>query len=430
LHRFRKTFDDGYRHALIFEQNWFVRLCEEAGVAAEVACNQVPESLWAESYEYAVRGARRQRRRQFRYLVWHCLNRYARVVFGFDDEQTEFWRGVLRHVYPKDVYVAVSAQSGAYDDRKDRELLLFESLWSRAETCPWADSLALPGSKRGGDRTAAVRDELLWRQVLSNVLGRYLRLTDSLLDLYCADNQAPETGLMLDGFMRWLCSHDIDAVRLRGVWHDWVRQYKLIFSSAIGEAQGETLEVRASQESFDFLNSLDPVVGITGGSRGHKRPIQQFNTPGMPWVMVGTDAIREGVNLHLYCDRVMHYGLAWTPGDLEQRVGRVDRYFSKIERRLKTSIDPMPTLEMLYPHLRDTLERRQIDVVMERKRQSDAVTEDGFAESNGGRTDDAVSLDAPLPRTQPVTQAVMQPVTQTMPEHYFGTARHLGNDSL
>jgi hypothetical protein len=142
----------------------------------------------------------------------------------------------------------------------------------------------------------------------------------------------------------------------------------------------------------------------------------------MPWVMVGTDAIREGVNLHLYCDRVMHYGLAWTPGDLEQRVGRVDRYFSKIERRLKTSIDPMPTLETLYPHLRDTLERRQIDVVMERKRQSDAVTGDHFADNNVGDRDDAISLDEPLPNTAPPRRP--------LPEHYFGTARHLGDDSI
>ncbi|MFT4510816.1 DEAD/DEAH box helicase [Caballeronia sp. 15711] len=422
LYRFRKTFDDGYRHALIFEQNWFVRLCEEADVTPEAACNRVPESLWAESYEYAVRGARRQRRRQFRYLVWHCLNRYPREVFGFGDEQTKFWRDVLRHVYPKDVYVRVPVQSSAYGDRDDRELLLFESLWSKAEACPWADILALPGWKRGVVRSDALRDQLLWRQVLTNVLGRYLRLTDSLLDLYCADYQAPETRPMLDGFMHWLCSNDIDAVRLRGVWHDWVRQYALIFSSAIGETQDDTLEARASQETFDFLVSLDPIVGIVGGSRGHKRPIQQFNTPGMPWVMVGTDAIREGVNLHLYCDRVMHYGLAWTPGDLEQRVGRVDRYFSKIERRLKTSIEPMPTLEVLYPHLRDTLERRQIDIVMEKKRQSDAVTGDRFVDDNGGDAHDSVSLESPLPRTLPVREP--------LPEHYFGTARHLGNDPL
>ncbi|CAG9234910.1 DEAD/DEAH box helicase [Burkholderia vietnamiensis] len=420
LHRFRKTFDDGYRHALIFEQNWFVRLCEEAGVAQEAACDRIPEPLWAESYAYAVRGARRQRRRQFRYLVWHCLNRHAREVFRFDDEQADYWRGVLRHVYPEDVYKQV--QPDALDGREDRELMLFESLWARAESCRWAESLALPAWKRGAERNNAMREELLWRQVLSNVLGRYLRLTDALLDLYCADHHASETTSMLDKFMGWLCSDDIDAFRLRGIWHDWVRQYTLIFSSAIGETQDETLEARASQESFEFLGSLDPVVGITGGSRGHKRPIQQFNTPGMPWIMVGTDAIREGVNLHLYCDRVMHYGLAWTPGDLEQRVGRVDRYFSKIERRLKTSTEPMPTLEMLYPHLRDTLERRQIDVVMEKKRQSDAVTGDNFSDNNVADGDDAISLDVPLPK--------VLPLRQSLPEHYFGTARHLGDDSI
>lgn len=70
-------------------------------------------------------------------------------------------------------------------------------------------------------------------------------------------------------------------------------------------------------------------MGITGNSQGHKRPIQQFNTPGLPYVMIGTDTIREVVNLHLFCDRAMYYGVAWKPGDLEQRIGRVNRYFSR-----------------------------------------------------------------------------------------------------
>jgi hypothetical protein len=300
--------------------------------------------------------------------------------------------------------------------------MLFESIWAKAESCRWAHNLALPAWERGAERNEGTREKLLWRQVLSNVLGRYLRLTDTLLDLYCADHLASDDAGMLERLMDWLCSEDIDAVRLRGIWHDWVHQYKLIFSSAIGETQDDTLERRASQESFEFLGSLDPVVGITGGSRGHKRPIQQFNTPGMPWVMVGTDAIREGVNFHLFCDRVTHYGLASTPGDLEQRVGRVDRYFSKIERRLNTSIEPMPTLEMLYPHLRDTLERRQIDVVMEKKRQSDAVTGDDFTDSRIAHGDDAISLDMPLIQT-PLPG-------KPLPEHYFGTKWHLRNDPL
>ncbi|WP_143500324.1 hypothetical protein [Pseudomonas sp. Irchel s3f7] len=52
-------------------------------------------------------------------------------------------------------------------------------------------------------------------------------------------------------------------------------------------------------------------MGITGNSQGHKRPIQQFNTPGLPYVMIGTDTIREVDNLHLFCDRAMYYGVAW-----------------------------------------------------------------------------------------------------------------------
>jgi hypothetical protein len=111
--------------------------------------------------------------------------------------------------------------------------------------------------------------------------------------------------------------------------------------------------------------------------------------------MVGTDAIREGVNLHLFCDRVIH-GLAWTAGDLEQRVGRVDRYFSLIEPRPKTASASMPTPDMLYPHLVNTVERRQIDILMQKKKLSDAVTDDGFSNVYG-RGDTTFSLSASLP---------------------------------
>jgi hypothetical protein len=421
LYRFRRQFEDGYRHALVFEHNWFLRLCAEGGVSPERACGAVPDDLWMESYSFAMDNGRQRRLRQTRYLVWNCLARHAQLVFGMDETQGAFWRSVLEAVYPPSVRYAAPASDTVRDDQPDRELLLYRSLWTRIEDSAWAETLTLPGREPGlpDDETErrAFRENVLWRQVLVRVLSQYMRLTDTLLDLLCADRGAAQTDDedMLDHFVRWLVSEDIDAVRLRGVWQQWAQQYVLIFSSAIGEAHGETLDARAGQTDFDFLNVLDPVVGVVGGSGGQKRAIQQFNTPGMPWVMVGTDAIREGVNLHLFCDRVMHYGLAWTPGDLEQRVGRVDRYFSLIERRLKTASASMPTLDMLYPHLVDTVERRQIDIVMQKKKLSDAVTDDGFSNVDG-RGATTISLSAPLPVEHPA---------QSKPERFFGVGRHL-----
>jgi hypothetical protein len=144
--------------------------------------------------------------------------------------------------------------------------------------------------------------------------------------------------------------------------------------------------------AFEFMTSFDPIVAVTGGSGGHKRAVCQFNTPGMPYVMVGTDTIREGVNLHLFCDRVMHYGLPWTAGDLEQRIGRVDRFFGRIERRLQHE-SPDAKLEVAYPHLADTIEVLQIENLRARRREAAEAVDGDFADQ---MDDGRVEVDMPM----------------------------------
>ncbi|MBI5508381.1 MAG: SWF/SNF helicase family protein [Deltaproteobacteria bacterium] len=56
-----------------------------------------------------------------------------------------------------------------------------------------------------------------------------------------------------------------------------------------------------------------------------------FNTPFRPYVLVASDVMQEGLDLHRECSRVVHYDLAWNPAILEQRVGRVDRLGSKTD---------------------------------------------------------------------------------------------------
>jgi hypothetical protein len=86
------------------------------------------------------------------------------------------------------------------------------------------------------------------------------------------------------------------------------------------------------------------------------------------------DTIKEA-DMHLFCDRVVHYGVAWTSGDLEQRIGRVDRLGSQIGRRIHAhtaaSMQPLPRLGVEFPYLVGTLDMYQVRNVIREKIASD-----------------------------------------------------------
>ena len=77
--------------------------------------------------------------------------------------------------------------------------------------------------------------------------------------------------------------------------------------------------------------------------------------PGYPLVLVTTDLLQEGEDLHLFCSRVHHYGISWMPSSMEQRIGRIDRVRSQTERRLM-QVDTVPKgdelLQVFIPNTR------------------------------------------------------------------------------
>ena len=110
-----------------------------------------------------------------------------------------------------------------------------------------------------------------------------------------------------------------------------------------------------------------PVGRMSGGV--NKRMVQQFRMPGFPIVLVTTDVLQEGEDLHTFCRRVIHYGINWTPSAMEQRTGRIDRIGSLVQRDLDGRAHGPRDDELIqvyYPHLRDTVEVLQVRRVLER----------------------------------------------------------------
>ena len=115
------------------------------------------------------------------------------------------------------------------------------------------------------------------------------------------------------------------------------------------------------------LQKQVPVGRMSGGV--NQRLVRQFRMPGFPLVLITTDVLQEGEDLHTFCRRVVHYGIAWTPSAMEQRTGRVDRIGGLVQRCLDGSSGPAAPDELIqvyYPHLRDTVELLQVRRVLRR----------------------------------------------------------------
>ncbi|MCY1458950.1 hypothetical protein D9M71_763820 [compost metagenome] len=96
----------------------------------------------------------------------------------------------------------------------------------------------------------------------------------------------------------------------------------------------------------------------------------------------------------------------------------MDRYFSQIERRLNCAdTEQSPKLEIHYPHLRDTLERQQIEILLERKRRTDEVVDPVFAVGQGATGSGEIRQGLPVGwESNPVVSVAAG---------FFSTARHL-----
>ena len=115
------------------------------------------------------------------------------------------------------------------------------------------------------------------------------------------------------------------------------------------------------------LQKQIPVGQMSGGV--NQRLVRQFRMPGFPLVLITTDVLQEGEDLHTFCRRIAHYGIAWTPSAMEQRTGRVDRIGGLVQRCLDGSREPPADedfIQVYYPHLRDTVELLQVRRVLRR----------------------------------------------------------------
>ena len=144
-----------------------------------------------------------------------------------------------------------------------------------------------------------------------------------------------------------------------------VTSFKIFYKKELNLTQENLIS-----EKWAFLNNTSPVFPVCAETN-RSSILKAFNTPFYPNVLVATSVLQEGVDLHYHCNEVIHYGLAWTQGDNEQRVGRVDRLNGKMENQLKktdTSILPIH-----YPYLKNTIDQDQTARFILRKKEAEKL---------------------------------------------------------
>jgi len=338
---FRRLFNQGRSLWWFFDENWARTLWWlETG-------RRIPLEEYLRDRDFSPSEARAA------YPARHEAFYLAQLEFAQKHRDLDTVRSFLRQRYAK--YVGEFDRSD--DASRDARLLLRTSFWNEL-------------LERGGSgyasfltfKPAAVSEEDLYaREQTKAWISKNLRMSEPIVDLaaaYRAASGDPES--LVEQFVSLVA----DQPKL-------VRRLELLTSHAplIERTLGYDLQADRYErlDGWAVFDDQNPVRGVLGGSGNRDTVTRQFNTPFFPDVIVCTDVLREGVDLHLFCDYVMHYGLAFSPGDIEQRTGRIDRYFSKTCRAIEGSPGHEERLCISFPYLASTLDELQLARVLSRR---------------------------------------------------------------
>jgi hypothetical protein len=144
-----------------------------------------------------------------------------------------------------------------------------------------------------------------------------------------------------------------------------IMTFRIFYRKELGKTEEDLLE-----ETWSFLSNTMPVYPVCADTNRNSI-LKAFNTPFFPNTLISTSVLQEGVDLHYHCNEVIHYGLAWTQGDNEQRVGRVDRLNGKMDLLLQSN--PKAELPVHYPYLQNTIDEDQTSRFILRKHEAEKL---------------------------------------------------------
>lgn len=268
------------------------------------------------------------------------------------------------------------------------------------------------------------REETLRAQLLSTAA----RLGHAFIDLYvCAiasrstllsrgSDEGSSAEELLRAYFALLESQRGDPVASWGALaelREIAENFDLIID--VNAPELKTVQLQESTRYIsDLLRQQRPVGGMAG--QVNKTLVRQFRMPGYPLVLITTDVLQEGEDLHTFCSAIHHYGISWTPSAMEQRIGRIDRVRSQTERRLSTAEKTPPgedLLQVYFPYLSDTVEVLQVDRVLDGMNKFLRLMHEELAPPN--REQSRVDVTREILRTRKQVEKIGSPLKSSFP---------------
>lgn len=200
-----------------------------------------------------------------------------------------------------------------------------------------------------------------------------------------ADGSGVTLRQLLDRFCRWLAERctpeerELYIIALDSVQTGSHRGAAAAASFRADELGGESAE-----------RLIANVRLVNGATQQETRQtlMLTFNTPFFPEVLITSNVLAEGVDLHLNCRHITHHDLCWNPSTLEQRTGRVDRIGAKCEQAGRP-------VEVYLPYIAETQDQKMYQVVTDRERWFNVVMGEKF--STDPRSTERIAERVPLP---------------------------------
>lgn len=128
--------------------------------------------------------------------------------------------------------------------------------------------------------------------------------------------------------------------------------------------------VGLKDKDYEKFYNAQPAYAYLSNTK-NENVLARFNSPFFPNLLCGTSTLQEGLNLHVHCNKVYHFGAANSMGDDEQRVGRVDRIHGKMQRELENKELSNPKLDIYYPYLENSFDEENLKNMLCSKRSTE-----------------------------------------------------------